>query len=59
MIPKKSGSILIVTSESDISELFAQMLLMGDHAYIINAANTGKDVSRQWNEILLTLFCSI
>lgn len=43
MIPKKSGSILIVNSESDITELFAQMLLMGDDAYILNTANTGKE----------------
>jgi DNA-binding response OmpR family regulator len=43
MTPKKSGSILIVNSEPDIAELFAQMLLMGDEAYIINAAHTGKE----------------
>jgi DNA-binding response OmpR family regulator len=43
MIPKKLSSILIVNSESDISELFAEMLLMGDEAYIINAAKTGKE----------------
>jgi DNA-binding NtrC family response regulator len=43
MIPKKSSSILIVNSEPDISELFAEMLLMGDDLYIINAAKTGKE----------------
>jgi len=43
MNPKKSSSILIVNSEPDISELFAEMLLMGDEEYIINAANTGKE----------------
>lgn len=43
MIPKKLSSILIVNSEPDISELFAEMLLMGDEAYIINAAKTGKE----------------
>src|SRR5659263_782148 len=42
MIPKKSSSILIVNNEPDIAELFAEMLLMGDEVYIINAANTGK-----------------
>jgi len=43
MIPKKLSSILIVNSEPDISELFAEMLLMGDEIYIINAAQTGKE----------------
>jgi DNA-binding response OmpR family regulator len=43
MIPKKLSSILIVNSEPDISELFAEMLLMGDEIYIINAAKTGKE----------------
>jgi len=43
MIPKKLSSILIVNSEPDISELFAEMLLMGDDLYIINAAKTGKE----------------
>lgn len=43
MIPKKSSSILLVNSEPDISELFAEMLLMGDEVYIINAAKTGKE----------------
>jgi DNA-binding response OmpR family regulator len=43
MIPKKSSSILIVNSEPDIAELFAEMLLMGDDSYIINAAKTGKE----------------
>lgn len=43
MIPKKLSSILIVNSEPDISELFAEMLLMGDETYIINAAKTGKE----------------
>jgi CheY-like chemotaxis protein len=43
MIPKKSSSILIVNSEPDIAELFAEMLLMGDEVYIINAAKTGKE----------------
>ena len=43
MIPKKSSSILIVNNEPDIAELFAEMLLMGDEVYIINAANTGKE----------------
>jgi DNA-binding response OmpR family regulator len=43
MIPKKSSSILIVNSEPDIAELFAEMLLMGDEAYIINTAKTGKE----------------
>ena len=43
MIPKKLSSILIVNSEPDIAELFAEMLLMGDEAYIINAAKTGKE----------------
>lgn len=43
MNPKKLSSILIVNSEPDISELFAEMLLMGDKEYIINAANTGKE----------------
>jgi len=46
MIPKKSSSILIVNSEPDIAELFAEMLLMGDESYIINAANTGKGCLR-------------
>jgi CheY-like chemotaxis protein len=43
MIPKKSSSILIVNSEPDIAELLAEMLLMGEDAYIINAAKTGKE----------------
>jgi CheY-like chemotaxis protein len=43
MIPKKLSSILIVNSEPDIAELFAEMLLMGDDVYIINAAKTGKE----------------
>jgi DNA-binding response OmpR family regulator len=43
MIPKKLSSILIVNSEPDISELFAEMLLMGDEIYIINSAKTGKE----------------
>jgi CheY-like chemotaxis protein len=43
MIPKKLSSILIVNSEPDIAELFAEMLLMGDDSYIINAAHTGKE----------------
>jgi len=43
MTPKKLSSILLVNSEPDISELFAEMLLMGDEAYIINAAKTGKE----------------
>jgi DNA-binding response OmpR family regulator len=43
MFSKKSSSILIVNSEPDIAELFAEMLLMGDEAYIINTANTGKE----------------
>ncbi len=43
MIPKKLSSILLVNSEPDISELFAEMLLMGDEVYIINTAKTGKE----------------
>ncbi|MCX9083912.1 MAG: response regulator [Candidatus Methanoperedens sp.] len=43
MIPKRSSSILIVNSKPDISELFAEMLLMGDGEYIINIAKTGKE----------------
>ena len=42
MVPKKLHSILIVNSELDIAELFAEMLLMGDDGYIINATKTGK-----------------
>jgi DNA-binding response OmpR family regulator len=42
MAPKKLSSILIVNSEPDIAELFAEMLLMGDEGYIINTAQTGK-----------------
>ena len=42
MVPKKLHSILIVNSELDIAELFAEMLLMGDEGYIINATKTGK-----------------
>ena len=42
MVPKKLRSILIVNSELDIAELFAEMLLMGDEGYIINATKTGK-----------------
>ena len=43
MTAKKLSSILLVNSEPDISELFAEMLLMGDEVYIINAAKTGKE----------------
>lgn len=43
MIPKKSSSILIVNSEPEIAELFAEMLLMGDEVYVINAAKTEKE----------------
>jgi DNA-binding response OmpR family regulator len=46
MNPKKSSSILIVNSEPDIAELFAEMLLMSDDPYIINVANTGKECFR-------------
>jgi len=46
MIPKKLSSILLVNSEPDISELFAEMLLMGDEEYIINAAKTGNECLR-------------
>jgi DNA-binding response OmpR family regulator len=46
MIPKTPGSILIVNSEPDIAELFAEMLLMGDEDYIINTAKTGKECLR-------------
>ncbi len=37
------SSILIVNSEPDIAELFAEMLLMGDELYIANTAKTGKE----------------
>jgi DNA-binding response OmpR family regulator len=43
MVPKRSSSILIVNSEPDISELFAEMLLMGEEEYIINTAKTAKE----------------
>ena len=43
MIPKKLSSVLIVNTEPDISELFAEMLSMGDETYIINAAKNGKE----------------
>lgn len=43
MIQKGLKSILIVNSEPDIAELFAEMLLMGDEKYILNIANTGKE----------------
>ncbi len=35
--------ILIVNSEPDIADLFAEMLLMDEKEYIINTAHTGKD----------------
>jgi len=43
MIRKDLKSILIVNSEPDIAELFAEMLLMSDEKYILNIANTGKE----------------
>jgi len=46
MTPKKLSSILLVNSEPEISELFAEMLAMGDEVYIINAAKTGKECLR-------------
>jgi DNA-binding response OmpR family regulator len=35
--------ILIVNSEPDIADLFAEMLLMDEKKYVINTAHTGKD----------------
>lgn len=52
MIPKKKSSILIVNSEPDIAELFAEMLLMGDELYIINVAKTGKECLRSMEQSL-------
>ncbi len=43
MIRKYSKSILIVDCEPDISELYAEMLLMDDEKYIVNTAYTGKE----------------
>ncbi len=43
MIRKNSKSILIVNGDPDISDLLAEMLLMGDETYILNTASTGKE----------------
>lgn len=43
MMQKKLKSILIVNSEPDIADLFAEMLLMDVDKYIINTAYTGND----------------
>ncbi|MFZ3060467.1 MAG: response regulator [Candidatus Methanoperedens sp.] len=43
MMQKKSKSILIVNSEPDVADLFAEMLLMDVDKYIINTAYTGND----------------
>lgn len=43
MTRKDLKSILIVNSDTDIAELFAEMLLMSDEKYILNTAYTGKE----------------
>lgn len=43
MSNKKLKYLLIVNSEPDIADLFAEMLLMDVEKYIINTAYTGKD----------------
>ncbi|NJD76789.1 MAG: response regulator [Candidatus Methanoperedens sp.] len=43
MSNKKLKYLLIVNSEPDIADLFAEMLLMDIEKYIINTAYTGKD----------------
>lgn len=43
MSRKSLNYILIVNSEPDIADLFAEMLLMDVEKYIINTAYTGKD----------------
>lgn len=48
MTQKNYKSILVVNSEPDMSDLFAEMLLMDDTNYIVNTAFSG-------NECLLAL----
>ena len=43
MSRKSLNYILVVNSEPDIADLFAEMLLMDVEKYIINSAYTGKD----------------
>ncbi len=43
MSRKNLNYILIVNSEPDIADLFAEMLLMDTRKYVINTAHTGKD----------------
>lgn len=45
MTEKKQKSILIVSGEPDIADLFAEMLLMVDNTYIVTTAFTSKKVS--------------
>ncbi|KCZ71138.1 response regulator [Candidatus Methanoperedens nitroreducens] len=43
MIPKKSNYVLIVNSEPEIADLFAEMLLIDIEKYRFNIAHTGRD----------------